>query len=114
LNDETDEIIYEDDVFVCGDFAEMLHNNAEEEGIRTAFVVIHFVGEEIGHTCNAFNTTDRGLVFIDCTGSETGDLNADKEVEISIGSQYTPTSVSPATGTIWLSMGEVEEFWVIW
>lgn len=49
---------------VCADFAEALHNNAEAVGIRTAFVVL----PENDHALNAFETTDEGLVYIDCTG----------------------------------------------
>lgn len=52
---------------LCGWFAEQVHNNAEKAGIRAAFVVINFKKGE-GHALNAFNTTDRGLVYIDCTG----------------------------------------------
>jgi len=53
---------------VCGDFAETLHNKAEAAGIRTAFVHIELDDEDTGHALNAFHTTDKGLVFIDCTG----------------------------------------------
>lgn len=53
----------------CVDFAEQVHNNAEQAGIKAAFVTINFSGEEIGHALNVFKTTDRGLVYIDCTGS---------------------------------------------
>ncbi len=53
--------------FVCGDFAERLHNNAEAAGIRAAFVVFHLRDEE-PHALNAFETVDYGLVYIDCTG----------------------------------------------
>jgi hypothetical protein len=68
LEDDTDEGTYFETVRICGDFAEQLHNNAERAGIKAAFVGVNFVGEEIGHALNAFKTTDRGLVYIDCTG----------------------------------------------
>lgn len=54
--------------YVCSDFAEEVHNNAETAGIRAAWVSIHFEESDEGHACNAFETTDRGLVYIDCTG----------------------------------------------
>jgi len=54
--------------YVCSDFAEDVHNNAEAAGIRAAWVSIDFEGNDEGHACNAFETTDRGLVYIDCTG----------------------------------------------
>ena len=112
--DDTDKEIYEDDLFVCADFAEMLHNNAEEAGIRTAYVVITFVDKEDGHACNAFYTTDLGLVYIDSTGTDTGDVNADKRVEIAVGQQYSPTPVFISMSSTWYSMGEVDEYWVVW
>jgi len=55
----------------CKDYAEDVHNNAEGAGIRAAWVGIDFRGEEIGHAINAFETTDRGLVYIDCTEWDT-------------------------------------------
>jgi len=52
---------------VCGDFAQELHNNSESNGLKAAFVVTHLY-EEDPHAFNAFKTTDKGLVFVDCTG----------------------------------------------
>jgi hypothetical protein len=52
---------------MCGSFAETLHNNAEQEGIRAAWVAIDFEDGET-HALNAFDTTDEGIVFVDCTG----------------------------------------------
>ena len=66
-NDSTDDEFYDLDSFVCTGFAEMLHNNAERAGIKTAYVGIAFP-EGPGHTLNAFNTTDKGLVYVDVTG----------------------------------------------
>jgi hypothetical protein len=68
LLDNTDDGTYVPEIKMCGDFAEMLHNNAEQKGIRSAFVAIDFENESIGHALNVFRTTDRGLVYIDCTG----------------------------------------------
>ena len=56
---------------VCADFAEEVHNNAEAKGIRAAWVGINFRGSAEGHALNAFETTDRGLVYVDCTGEDT-------------------------------------------
>jgi len=98
-SDDTDGQPYIEDSFVCADFAEMLHNNAEASGIKAAWVAVDFefvlptlvtpplvpiapynfsratdkklnygfsfLGE--GHALNAFNTTDKGLVYVDCT-----------------------------------------------
>jgi hypothetical protein len=59
--------------YVCADFAEDVHNNAEAAGIRAASVSVDFEGGGQGHACNAFDTIDRGLVYIDCTGQSFSD-----------------------------------------
>ena len=51
--------------YVCADFAEDVHNNAEAAGIRAAWVSIDFEGSDVGHAVNAFETTDLSLVYID-------------------------------------------------
>ena len=56
------------EAFVCSDFAERLHNNAEAVGIKAGWVSIDYADDSIGHAVNVFETTDMGLVFIDCTG----------------------------------------------
>lgn len=66
----------------CGDFAEMVHNNAETAGIRAAFVTIDFEGQDVGHALNAFETTDKGLIYIDCTGQDLEGWTADHFVEL--------------------------------
>jgi len=66
--DRTDEMEYIAEDFMCGSFAQEVHNNAEKAGIRAAFVGIDLTGERIGHAVNAFNTTDRGVVYTDSTG----------------------------------------------
>ena len=58
------------EAYVCSDFAEDVHNNAEAAGIRVAWVGICLEGKDKGHALNAFETTDRGLVYIDCTGED--------------------------------------------
>jgi len=58
---------------VCADFAEEVHNNAEAKGIRAAWVGIDFRGGGEGHALNAFETIDRGLVYVDCTGAGLGE-----------------------------------------
>jgi len=67
LSDDTNSHTYIPDSFVCADFAALLHNRAEAAGIKTAYVSVDFA-EGPAHALNAFNTTDRGLVYIDCTG----------------------------------------------
>jgi len=71
IADKTDEKDYVLGTFMCGAFAEELHNNAEAAGIRAAWVTMDFKGESEGHALNAFYTADGGLVYIDC-GGKTG------------------------------------------
>jgi len=65
--DGTDDNLFIKNSFVCSNFAEMLHNNAEKAGIRAAFVLIELTAPH-SHALNAFNTIDKGLVYIDDTG----------------------------------------------
>ena len=70
--DRTDNNLYIENYYMCGEFAETLHNNAENSGIKAAWVGIQFEDDSIAHALNAFVTTDRGLVYIDTTGTELG------------------------------------------
>lgn len=69
--DTTDQIIYNNTSFVCADYAELLHNTAEEQGIKAGVVSVNFKGLKIGHMFNIFNTTDRGKILIDTTKHDT-------------------------------------------
>jgi hypothetical protein len=111
--DDTDEHLFRDGEFVCADFAELLHNNAEASGIRAAFVGVDFRADEEAHALNAFNTTDKGLVYVDCTSgsssssviaelpdSEEGKGKAcahDKIAYVVEGNEYGIISVDQAT-----------------
>jgi hypothetical protein len=68
--DRTDEIPYSES-WKCGNYAEQLHNKAEAGYIRAAFVALELQDQDIGHALNAFETTDRGLVFIDAGGPDS-------------------------------------------
>jgi hypothetical protein len=94
--DDTDRILYQEGKFVCADFAERLHNNAEKAGIRAAFVTIDIYGDANGHALNAFETTDKGLTYVDCTGSEVKlqELDSfDKIAYVEIGKEYGAVSI---------------------
>jgi len=87
--DLTDGRKYVLEEYVCTGFTEDLHNNAEALGIRSAVVFVHFEDSEIGHSLNAFNTVDRGLVFIDNTGVSGFTNRAwDRVAYLRIGEQY--------------------------
>jgi len=66
--DDIDKGVYGFNLRVCAEFANELHDNAEKAGIKSAWVTIEFEEIPDGHAFNAFETTDRGLVFVDCTG----------------------------------------------
>ena len=68
--DRTDNYLYMENYYTCGNFAETMHNNAENSGIKAALVGIQFEDDSTAHALNAFVTTNRGLVFIDSTGTE--------------------------------------------
>lgn len=76
--DLTDTNTFIKDKYVCFDFASDLNNNAEANGIRTAYVRIR--AEEWGHALVAFDTTDKGLIYID--------PQSDKEIDLVIGEPY--------------------------
>jgi len=112
-SDQSDRRAYVSGKFTCGDFAEMLHNNAEAAGIRAAIVAVELqpAGMAEGttnHSLNAFETTDKGLVYIDTTSSSQG-FYADKVVSVEIGQEYQPVSIFPQPGQMqtWPSMGRV-------
>jgi hypothetical protein len=113
LADHTERNAYVPGKFTCGDFAEMLHNNAEAAGIRAAIVAIELSQPGVGlgtmnHSLNAFDTTDRGIMYIDDTASSQG-YYADKEANVKVGDEYICESIFPKTGlvTTWASMGTI-------
>ena len=71
MDDDTDDIPYVEDSFICGDFAETLHNNAEAAGWRAAYVSVR-LPEEPGHAMNAFMVNGTTLVFVDAISSDKG------------------------------------------
>lgn len=87
-NDTTEMTNYSFPNYTCGDFALRLHDNAELHGIESGIVAItlnttDYQGDDAlnetlndtgnaskdrGHAFDVFNTTDRGLVYVDATG----------------------------------------------
>jgi hypothetical protein len=66
--DRTDENTYVEDTYVCSHFSRDVCNNAEEKGLRCAYVEIRYPGG--GHAIVAFNTTDQGLIYFDTITDE--------------------------------------------
>jgi hypothetical protein len=78
--DPTNANTYSEDKYVCVDFAAAVNNNAEAKGIRCAVVDI-FYPDGYGHTIVAFDTTDRGLIYIE--------PQFDQEVKLEVGRSYS-------------------------
>jgi hypothetical protein len=78
--DPTNANTYMEDKYVCVDFAAAVSNNAEAKGIRCAVVDI-FYPDGYGHTIVAFDTTDRGLIYVE--------PQFDQEVKLVVGKSYS-------------------------
>jgi hypothetical protein len=81
--DKTNLNAYVPGKYVCVDFAADLNNNAEAAGIRAGYtwLVYRYInGGKWANFVNAFQTTDKGLIFID--------PQTDREVNIEIGKYY--------------------------
>ena len=80
---------------MCADFAERLHNDAEMAGIRCAYVTIGLSGytdpshygipSNTSHAFDAFQTSDRGLIYIDFTGKGFSDIQAFNQTGTTLG-----------------------------
>ena len=62
--DKTDLKPYIEFEYMCVDFSAEVNNNAELEGIRAALVIIDYP-QPPGHAIVAFETVDKGLIFIE-------------------------------------------------
>jgi hypothetical protein len=77
--DPTNKLPYKSNERICTDFAAEVNNNAKKLGINCAIVYILY--GETGHSIVAFQTTDRGLIFIE--------PQFDDEVSLIIGKSYS-------------------------
>lgn len=95
--------------YVCADFAEDVHNNAEAAGIRAAWVGVDFEGEEYaaGHALNAFETADGGLVYIDCT-------EVDCIAYVEEGKEYKWIIIGGKEWVGYVPPGIVENIYIFW
>lgn len=76
--DTTDEKNYYDESFNCADYAQEVNNNAEELGIRCAFVLINLSGP-VGHAIVAFNVTNRGIIYYEAMNDRKPNLQVGKD-----------------------------------
>jgi len=119
-SDKTDQNQYIPDSYMCADFARDVHNNAEAAGIRAAFVGVFFYGEIEDHALNAFETIDKGLVYIDCTGPtheqwlNQPSLEWDTIVYIEKGKEYQPIFLYEPDYITFEPLGIVEAVEIYW
>lgn len=91
--------------------AQMLNGRAEKAGYRCAWVYVQFIGEE-ECACNAFNTIDKGVIFVDSmSGSAVG--ISDLTVDLAVGKQYILRDVFNSS-MIYDSMGIVKDYKIYW
>lgn len=122
--DKTD-LLKRNNSFWDSDKAEILHNNAEANGIKSALVIVKYFGFEEWEwewdAYNAFYTTDKGLIFIDCTSYSPPDkFNGNLDLLITVeeyepiqwsflyeDSQNEKWSITSRSGTV----EKIEIFW---
>jgi hypothetical protein len=101
--DKTNENVFNDVTYNCAHFSRDVNNNAEEQGIRCAYVFILF-RKGVSHACIAFNTTDQGIIYFE--------PQEDLEVKLEKGKDYWTECLQSdenyASGSI------VQDFIVYW
>ena len=98
--DTTDSLEFLEDEFTCTDFSATVNNNAEAVGFRCAIVYINY--PIAGHTIVAFETTDKGIIYIEPQYDD--EVILEKGKSYSKINKYTPP---PEDDTI-------ERYVVIW
>ena len=78
--DATDKNEYVEGTYTCTDYAADLNNNAMQAGYNIAYAYIEYP-DGTGHAIDAFQTVDKGLIFIE--------PQYDEEVQVVIGSSYS-------------------------
>ncbi|MFC1932454.1 hypothetical protein ACFLXU_02330 [Chloroflexota bacterium] len=102
IHDDTDSKSYISGEYVCFDFAAELNNQAEASGIRAAYVRIR--SKEWGHAVVAFETVDRGIIFIE--------PQSDREIRLVIGEPYPWYSAgADRPMDYYTPIVEIQSFW---
>lgn len=114
--DRTDANLYIPETYVCINFAVELHNNAEKQKIRAAIVVVDFKDPPLLHALNAFETSDKGLIYIDVTGvrpSQPGPTHRDREISLVTNWPYSGNFLFASKWKV-APLGIVKWFEIIW
>ena len=102
-SDKTDELEYKPHEFDCTGFAITLRDNAWRQGLRCGFVEID-LSSGVGHNLNAFKTTDRGLVFVDC-------LDKDAIAYVQVEKPYGKIALKNVKSRYIDCSGDPKRFW---
>jgi len=78
-SDKTDSHLYIEGSYTCVNFATDFRNNALRAGYECGYAFVYFPSNQ-SHVLDCFNTTDRGLVFVE--------PQWDKFVNITVGKPY--------------------------
>jgi hypothetical protein len=81
-NDNSEDVEYNKNSHICTDYTTEVNNNAEKVGLRCGSVYIIY--PETGHSIIAFDTTDKGIVFIE--------PQYDKVVTLPVGRSYSSSN----------------------
>jgi len=101
--DDTDRLAYVEGSFDCSGFAITLRDSAARCGIRCAYVEIEFFVEG-GHALDAFETTDRGLVYVDS-------IEADQIAYVKLNELYGVISLDGVKSECIACSGDPARFW---
>ncbi len=101
--DDTDTLTYLENSFDCTGFAITLRDHAWRYSIRGAYVEVGFSGKE-GHALNAFETTDKGLIYVDNT-------EADQIAYVEINQPYGTIHLEGVRFEYIACSGSPDEFW---
>jgi hypothetical protein len=77
--DKTDSHPYLEGSYTCANFASDFRRNAQGAGYECGYVYIYFPNEQ-SHVLNCFNTTDKGLIYVE--------PQWDKFVNVTVGKPY--------------------------
>jgi len=89
----------------CRHFSSDLHNNAEKSGIRCAVATT----PNKAHVFNAFETTDKGMIFVDCS------TNFDSVAYEKDGILVVDAKITEGIGvSAILFLGDPEKFIIEW
>ncbi len=76
-SDGTNRKRYDEETFNCVHYSLEVKNNAESIGMRCGYVTINLSGD-YDHAIVAFNTTDRGIIYLEPQSDEVANLEVGK------------------------------------